>query len=900
MKTILCLCAGLCFVSYCGAQPSLDFSATLEGSGMTQALGVAVDTNGNMYVTGNTLATNLATPGVYQRNFTGNQDAFVAEVDTNGNMVFATYLGGGAAQSGLGIAVDTQGNIYVAGYTGSSDFPTKNALQPTNAGGYDAFVSELTPGGTGLVFSTYLGGKSFDAATAVGVDSNGETVVFGYTQSTNLEVANAFQPTNGGSGDAFVTKLAPGGASLVYSTYLGGNDSENNASTELNAFTTSLINSLGGGMAVGADGSAYVTGWTYSTNFPTTNAYQPTNMFGFSGAQGPYVAKFDTAGRLAYSTYFVGQYFDYSYGIGVDARGNAYFGGGVSGPDLPVTNAYQPSYAGSSGAIVSEGFLAALDATGTNLLYCTYFGGSGDEQINGIAVTPDGHVAVTGFTDSADFPMLNPIQSSGHSGLLTSVDGGADWAANPSGLTRAVTAIAVDPFNAATLYSITSSELYKSVDGGASWTQINNNFSTGSFYSSQGLLAFDPIHPGTFYYGAYSSLQKTTDGGASWTKITAGLPSPPYIQALAIDPRNPSTLYAGAYQGGVLKSVDGGTNWTPMNTGLNTMQIDSLLVDPRASSNVFVGVNNYFSAALFKSTNGGTNWTPINSLPSFEAPVVVMAANPGDNSIYVVIGDFVENAELYMTTNSGATWSIGMEILNGELKSLAVAPAPRPSLGILSGGGSNFIAWPSSFTGYALQASPSLSPANWQVVPMAPATNGSNLRVVVQAGPADAFYRLIYTNKIAPKPYVYLGADAASSLGMMQSVDGGATWEASGLDGDTVAAVAADPTNPNRVYAGLSAGYDTFISTFSPSGQLLFSTFLGGTGFDQGNAVALDANAVYMAGYTASPDYPGSPAVLPGPHLLDNEPPPAASSPERRRGHPGRGSSTRVRNPDSK
>ncbi len=131
---------------------TLNYSTLLGGNGVTQATSVALDVNGNAYVTGNTVATNLATPGAFQTNFTGTQDAFVAEFDTNGALVFCTYLGGGGSQSGQGIAVDLSGNIFVAGCTSSTNFPVANALQATNAGGYDAFVTELAPGGTNLVF----------------------------------------------------------------------------------------------------------------------------------------------------------------------------------------------------------------------------------------------------------------------------------------------------------------------------------------------------------------------------------------------------------------------------------------------------------------------------------------------------------------------------------------------------------------------------------------------------------------------------------------------------------------------------------------------------------------------------------------------------------------------------
>ncbi len=288
----------------------------------TQVLATALDTNDHVYVTGYTEATNLATPGAYQTAFTGTQEAFVAAFNTNGALLFCTYLGGSAAQSGQGIVLNAAGNIFVTGYTSSTNFPTLNPLQATNAGGYDAFLTELAPGGGALVYSTYFGGKGFDAATAIGLDTNGSPLISGYTQSTNLPIFHAAQPTNAGNGDAFLARFAPDGGSLVYATYLGGGDSEDNATKSLIASTATALANLGGAVAVDPQGAAYVTGWTYSTNFPATNAFQPTSQTLAPGLYpAAFVTKVDPAGKLVYSTYFGGMLGDYSRAIGIDGAG---------------------------------------------------------------------------------------------------------------------------------------------------------------------------------------------------------------------------------------------------------------------------------------------------------------------------------------------------------------------------------------------------------------------------------------------------------------------------------------------------------------------------------------------------------------------------------------------------
>jgi hypothetical protein len=184
-------------------------------------------------------------------------------LDTNGAVVFSTYLGGGAtndiniiATSGQGIAVDANGDVFVAGYTAATNFPVKNPLQSTNGStttsAYDAFVTEINSNGNALVYSTYLGGKGIDAANGIALDTNGDAIITGYTTSTNFPTASAAQPHfGGGSSDAFVAKLSSDGSSLVYSTYLGGSNNENSAAS------TAQVGP-GGAIAVDFDGNAYV------------------------------------------------------------------------------------------------------------------------------------------------------------------------------------------------------------------------------------------------------------------------------------------------------------------------------------------------------------------------------------------------------------------------------------------------------------------------------------------------------------------------------------------------------------------------------------------------------------------------------------------------------------------
>jgi hypothetical protein len=268
-------------------------------------------------------------------------DAFVAKVEPTGSaLVYATCLGGNGIESGHDIAVDAAGNAYVMGETGSPDFPTVNPLQPKNGGAPDIFVAMVNPAGSALVYATYLGGTIPDYATGgIAVDADGNAYVTGETQSWDFPTVNPVQPWyGGGTVDVFVAKMNPSGSALVYATFLGRSGYD-----------------TGSGIAVDADGSAYVTGSTDSPDFPTANPIQSTGGGGTAmGVHGPYipsdafVVKLNPKGGLLFSTYLGGSGGDGGSGIAVDAAGNAYVTGSTSSPDFPTMNALQPAKAGPS------------------------------------------------------------------------------------------------------------------------------------------------------------------------------------------------------------------------------------------------------------------------------------------------------------------------------------------------------------------------------------------------------------------------------------------------------------------------------------------------------------------------------------------------------------------------
>ena len=365
---------------------SLAYSTYLGGSGWDYAKGIAVDADGNAYVTGYTGSDDFPTASALYGSERGSWDAFVTKLNPSGSsLVYSTYLGGSNEDYGYGIAVDTAGIAYVTGYTGSDDFPTASALYSKNAGGQsDVFVTKLNASGGSLSYSTYLGGSAYDEGNGIAVDTSGNAYVTGYTHSDDFPTASAiYESHRGGYDDAFVTKLNASGSSLSYSTYLGGSS-----------------NDYGNGIAVDADGNAYVTGYTNSDDFPMESALYGNLSGGITNSSDAFVTKISTSGSsLSYSTYLGGSNQDYGNGIAVDTSGNAYVTGYTYSEDFPTASAVYESLRGGQ----YDAFVTKLNPSGSSLEYSTYLGGWDKDEGSGIAVDTDGNAYVTGTTYSSNF-----------------------------------------------------------------------------------------------------------------------------------------------------------------------------------------------------------------------------------------------------------------------------------------------------------------------------------------------------------------------------------------------------------------------------------------------------------------------------------------------------------------
>jgi hypothetical protein len=414
-------------------------------------------------------------------------------------LTYSTYLGGASSDTGNGIAVDSSGNAYVAGQSCSAAFSMVPARIGTG-GDCDAFVAKLNAEGTGLTYLTFVGGSGGDTATGIAVDSAGNAYVTGYTNSSAdfPTTAGAYQKTYGGGNlDAFAFKLNASGSALLYSTYLGGSDTENS-----------------GGVAKDSSGNAYVTGQTFSANFPTTaGSFQPA----YAGAGDAYVVKLNAAGsELVYSTFLGSPGEDAGTGLAVDSLGAAFLTGITSDAPsgFPTRHPVQPFCGGWNGTTCpinprtnlayNDAFVAKIAPDGFGLVYSTYLGGANDDSGAAITVDTLGRAYVTGTTSSVDFPTaVGALQTAlrGHeNAFVTKVDplGGSfvySTYLGGSGVDKGV-AIAVDVGGVAYVTGGTTSSDFPTVSAiqmslagplaypGDAFVSKVNAFGSGLIYSS--------------------------------------------------------------------------------------------------------------------------------------------------------------------------------------------------------------------------------------------------------------------------------------------------------------------------------------------------------------------------------------------------------------------------------
>ena len=365
---------------------ALDYASFFGSSSVDGSQSVAVDNLGRVYLAGWSESGDFPTTvGAFDRTFNGLSDAFVLRLSEAGNALdYATYLGGTEWDKSVAVAVDSSYRAYVAGYLFSVNFPTTaGAFDRTHNGSRDGFLTRMNADGSGLDYSTYLGGLSADWLTAVTVDGANRAYVTGYTQSPSFPATiGAYDTTHNGGTDGFATRFSDIGHLLEYSTFLGGSDYD-----------------AGFAIAVDSSSRAYVTGETQSANFPTTaGAFDRS----FNGQTDAYGLRLNSDGSsLSYSTYLGGSEIDRGLGIAVNSAGQAQIAGETLSASFPTTiGAYDRNINGGVDA-----FLTTLSSVGDALNYSTFIGGSGDDRGYSALVFDLNTVALVGDTLSGDFPV---------------------------------------------------------------------------------------------------------------------------------------------------------------------------------------------------------------------------------------------------------------------------------------------------------------------------------------------------------------------------------------------------------------------------------------------------------------------------------------------------------------
>ncbi|MGC1607087.1 MAG: SBBP repeat-containing protein, partial [Candidatus Acidiferrum sp.] len=378
------------------------YMAYLGASGATDARGIAVDPSGNAYITGETKATDFPALNSLQSSCSLNAsrqcvgDAYLAKLNSDGSLNYATFLGGSGEDAGNALALDAAGNIYITGSTGSTDFPVFHPAQATTGGNGDAFIAKISSDGQHVLYATYLGGSGNDEALGIAIDANSNVYVTGQTLSPDFPTENAFQArclpgtSNQCLGEAFVTKLSSDGSSLVYSTYLGGSGGDS-----ANA------------IAVDNLGQVYVAGQTLSIDFPLASSLQAAA----GGKSEAFVTKFLPNGAgLVYSTFLGGSGDDVATSIAVDSHGNAFVSGYTDSVNFPTQSPLQSAcQKDSTGACSQDAFLAVMNSSGSALKFSTYLGGTGADEGKGIVLDTKGSAYLGGASTSADFPTAQPI-----------------------------------------------------------------------------------------------------------------------------------------------------------------------------------------------------------------------------------------------------------------------------------------------------------------------------------------------------------------------------------------------------------------------------------------------------------------------------------------------------------
>lgn len=612
---------------------ALIYSTYIGGSNSDELRGIAADSTGAAWAVGNTTSTDFPLLSAYQSTLGGGTDAVAVKLSPTGSLVYSTFLGGPNFDSANAVAVDPFGNAYVTGEAAAGFPTTAGVYQTSSPGGSNAFVTEFG-NNNALLWSTFVGGTSYDIANGIAVDNFGNSYIAGRTYSTSFPNAppGGAQPATRGDSEAFVAKLNLLGSGLLYFTFLGGSQYD-----QANAIAVDP-----------ASGIAVVAGQTLSTDLSTTaSVVQP----GHAGANDGFVAKLNAAGTaFVYLTYLGGSRNDYINAVAIDSAGNAYVAGQTHSGNFPTSMPVQSAIQGNSTSL-----FRTLD-TGASW---TPFDTTLPSAVSGLSPDPVNAGTLLASTEN---------------GVFRTTNDGLVWTRQSSINLNLSRSLAVS----STVYGISGTGIYQSTDNGVTW-QLK-----GSLPQCCGSeIVADPIDPATAYvYGSSTfGVYKTVNNGVSWSPATVGLPANQNIGRMVAG--SDGTLYvalrnaiAGMDSLGVYKSSDHGGTWVPANVGLSSNFPYGNIATARSAASV-VYITDFFT--LYKSTNAGGTWTVAGSLPvspgCIPSSLAVSATNPSVVYFAPCYTGFSQ-ASLWVSTNSGSTWTpaSGLGVATVSLAGVSIIP----------------------------------------------------------------------------------------------------------------------------------------------------------------------------------------------------------------------------------
>jgi hypothetical protein len=653
-----------------------------------------------------------------------------------------------------------------------------------------------------LSYATYLGGSREERIHGVAIDGAGNIVVVGETYSQDFPVAGAVAAQNAGFGDAFIAKLTPAGDALVFATYLGG-----------------ILGDSATGVDVDASGAIYVTGTTFSWNFPTQNAAQPGN----SGQADAFVVKLDASGSLVYSTLLGGMLEDYATGIAVDGFGRAHITGSTMSADFPTAHPIQGSLGGApvfrtdNGGQTWAGLSRGLRTTG----------------IRAIAIDP---------------AAPDTLYAGGErEGVFKSTDRGATWL--PAGQEIAgqpVNALAVGGGPAA-VYAATQAGVYRSTDGGDTWALVLPGWGTALAISAQSpATVYAALGGNGFPVGVFKSV----DGGDSWTDT--GLNEP--VSALAV---SGSRLYAATWPG-VFTSVSG-QGWTPAGGAFS--QPTALAADAGNPAVAYAATDE----GLFKTTTNGATWDVVPMLAGLPiASLAISASDPSTLMVSILWGGTA------ISNDGGGNWRLTQSEA-ATFFAMAIHPA-SPAVaylgGMLSrdafvatiGANGNTVEFATYFGGSGQEGATDIAVDSNGARYIVGETNSSDLPLSNALQSSFGGLQDVFATRIGPEGVTYstyLGGSAFDSSPKL-AVDSSGRAHIAGLTWSS------DFPTANAVQPNPRGGYsDLFVSVLTPNGAFVYSTYFGGSGSetDWSQTLGPDINVsaagdTYLTGTTMSLDFP--------------------------------------------